>query len=56
MAEFKRFGRARCKQIKIMLENMKHKVLPNQALEPTTPAVTIPATQEVAPAGVVAHL
>ena len=29
---------------------------PNQALEPTTPAVTIPAAQEVAPAGVVAHL
>jgi len=29
---------------------------PNQALEPTTPAVTIPAAQEVAPAVVVAHL
>ena len=29
---------------------------PNQALEPTTPAVTIPAAEEVAPAGVVAHL
>jgi len=29
---------------------------PNQALEPTTPAVTIPAAHEVAPAGVVAHL
>ena len=29
---------------------------PNQAPEPTTPAVTIPAAQEVAPAAVVAHL
>ena len=29
---------------------------PNQALEPTTLAVTIPAAQEVAPAKVVAHL
>jgi hypothetical protein len=32
------------------------KKLANQALEPTTPAVTIPAAQEVAPARVVAHL
>ena len=31
-------------------------LLPNQALEPTTPAVMIPAAQEVMPAGVVAHL
>ena len=29
---------------------------PNQALEPTTPAVMIPAAQEVTPAAVVAHL
>ena len=29
---------------------------PNQALEPTTLAVTIPAAQEVAPAKAVAHL
>jgi hypothetical protein len=31
-------------------------IRPNQALEPTTTAVTIPAAQEVAPAVVVAHL
>ena len=35
---------------------VRHQDRPNQALEPTTPAVTIPAAQEVAPAGVVAHL
>ena len=29
---------------------------PNQALEPTTPTVMIPAAQEVTPVGVVAHL
>ena len=29
---------------------------PNQALEPTTPAVTIRADARLAPAGVVAHL
>ena len=30
--------------------------LSNQALEPTTPTVMIPAAQEVTPVGVVAHL